>query len=181
MPVIGHPGTHSLSTAMQYGKQLLLFLVFVACAAAFVRLTGQGLPDLVASHFDASGIANGFMPRTVYIRLMLALLIGLPALTVFITWAAIGNPKARINLPDREYWLAPERRAETVAFLRGGVMWFGVLLVSFLCYAHWLVVRANEAHPVRLDEQWFFGGLAVFLVVTLIWLTMLLGHFRSRS
>ncbi len=121
------------------------------------------------------------MPRAIYIFFMLAFVIGLPVLLVFATSFAIGHPSARINLPNRDYWLAPERRDETILVLRAGIMWFGTLLVAFLCYAHWLVVLANESQPAHLDESWFVGGLAVFVVATLVWLTVLLGRFRNRS
>jgi hypothetical protein len=166
---------------MQHGKGPLFFALYVACAAAFVWLTGLGMPSLVASHFGASGAANGFMPRAFYIGFMIAFVIGLPALLVFVSWHTIGSSKARINLPNRAYWLALERRAETIAFLRVGILWFGVLLVAFLCYVHWLVVLANAAQPVHLAESWLIGGLVTFFASLFIWLKVLLGYFRQRA
>ena len=126
-------------------------------------------------------MANGFMPHDFYVRFMIAFVIGLPTLMVFVTGHVLGGSKARINLPNRDYWLAPERRAETIAFLRAGLIWFGVLLVTFLCYVHWLVVVANRVQPAQLSEPRFFGGLVAFFVALLIWLKVLLGHFRARA
>ena len=166
---------------MENGKGCLLFVLFVACAAVFVWHTSDSLPPLVASHFGTSGTANGYMPRTFYIRFMLAFVLGLPTIMTFVTWRALGSAKTRINLPNRDYWLAPERRAETIAFLRAGLLWFGVLLVAFLCFAHWLVVLANRTQPAHLVEPWFFGGLGVFVIAVCLWLMLLLGHFRSRA
>ncbi len=154
------------------------FVLVVAGAVMFVWLTSHSLPTLVASHFGVSGAANGFMPRTFYVAFMLGFVIGLPVLLVLVTSLALGHAKARINLPNREYWLAPEQRTETIAVLRASVMWFGNLLVVFLCYAHWLVVRANQAAPPRLAESWFIGGLVVFLVVTLLGVWLLISRFR---
>ena len=162
---------------MHSGKGSLLFALFVACGVAFVWITSLRLPDLVASHFGGAGLANGFMTHDFYVCFMLAFVIGLPVLMVFLTSLAIANPRARIRVPNSDFWLAPERRAETVAFLRNGVRWFGAVLVLVLCYAHWLVVLANEAHPARLSEPWFIGGLLVFVVVMFAWLVVLLGHF----
>jgi uncharacterized membrane protein len=121
------------------------------------------------------------MPHTFYVGFMLVFVIGLPALMVTVTWLAIGSPKARINLPNKDYWLAPERRAETIAFLRSSILWFGTGLVAFLCYAHWLVVLANESQPAHLANSWFLGGLVVFFAALLIWLKVLLGHFRQST
>jgi uncharacterized membrane protein len=164
---------------MQRGSASAIFLIFVAGAAAFVLFSSRMLPEVVASHFGASGAANGFMPRAFYIAFMLAFVIGLPVLLVFVTSFAIGSQSARINLPNRDYWLAPERRAQTIRVLRAGIIWFGALLVTFLCYAHWLVVLANEAQPARLAESWFLGGLAAFLLATLIWLKVFVVRFRN--
>ena len=96
---------------MQHGKGTGLFALYIACAAAFVWLTSSGLPPLVASHFGAGGVANGFMTRTVYTRFMEAFVIGLPAFMVLVSLYAVGNARARLNMPNRDYWLAPERRA----------------------------------------------------------------------
>jgi len=121
------------------------------------------------------------MPRGVYAWFMLGLVVVLPALMVGLTWVSIANPKARINLPNKDYWLAPERRAETIEFLRFGILWFGFMLVAFLCYVHWLVVLANRVQPALLANSWFIGGLVIFLAALLVWLKVFLGHFRQSA
>jgi hypothetical protein len=166
---------------MQSGKTLRLFVFFVLCAAAFVLLTSARLPALVASHFGSTGTANGFMPHDVYVYCILAVVVGLPAATVVITWLAIARPDARINLPNKAYWLAPERRASTVGYLRSGIVCFGILLVAFLCYVHWLVVLANGTHPPHLANSWFLAGLVVFFAALLIWMKLFLGRFRQAD
>ena len=157
----------------------VLYPIIALCAAAFVWVTSLRLPPFVASHFDSSGIPNGYMPRRVYVLFMLGFVIGLPVLMVYLTWMRMGRPGTRINLPNREHWMAPVRREQTIAYLRERVMQFGMLLLAFLCYGHWLVIRANVSHPVFLDQNWFLSGLAIFILVMLIWLKRLLGHFRD--
>jgi hypothetical protein len=63
------------------------------------------------------------------------------------------------RLPRREYWLAPERHAETMDALRRMSFGFGWLLVGFLAYVQWLVLRANAANPPIWPLTWFVGGL----------------------
>jgi hypothetical protein len=157
----------------------VLFPLCALCAAAFVWVTSLEMPPFVASHFEASGLPNGFMPRDVYVCFMLLFVIGLPVLMVYLTWHRMGRPGVSINLPNREHWLAPVRRDDTIAYLKERVMQFGILLLAFLSFGHWRVVRANLAHPVALNQNWFIGGAAVFLVAMAIWLKRLLGHFRK--
>jgi hypothetical protein len=160
---------------------LRLFAFLVGCAAVFVWVTSAQLPLLVASHFDGAGAANGFMPRGGYRGLMLTLLVGLPSLLTALTWWSLGASSARINLPNKDYWLAPERRTATIAYLRTCLLWFGVLLLAFLCYVHWLVVLANGQQPPRLDNAWFIGGLVSFFAALLVWLKMFFGRFRRNA
>ena len=155
------------------------FVLLAACTAAFIWLTSRGLPEVVASHFEADGHANGFMSRGAYVGLMLILDAGLPALLVAITSAALASPTARINLPNRDYWLAPERRGETVSYLRSHMVRFAGVLMIFLSFVHWLVVRANQAQPARLSSSWINAGLAAFVVFALIWTRVLLRRFRK--
>ncbi|MCJ0765750.1 DUF1648 domain-containing protein [Variovorax terrae] len=163
---------------MQRGRALLIFLVLLAVAALFIGATGRGLPAVVASHFDASGAANGFMPRGAYLLLMLAVVVGVPLAVVVGSGRALDRPGARINLPHRDHWLAPGRREETVAFIRRQLARFGILLVVFLCYTHWLVVRANGVSPPRLPLLWFVAGLGFFLAGVLVWGLVFLRRFR---
>jgi uncharacterized membrane protein len=154
--------------------------LLVAGGAVFVWLTAAALPPVVASHFDASGVANGAMPRSFYTRFMLALMIGLPVLFAVIS-RAIAMPGARINLPNRDYWLAPERRDQTISYLRTHLARVSMVLVVFLCYVHWLVVRANAVQPPHLSNRAILVALGALLVFALIWTRLLVRRFSNRD
>jgi hypothetical protein len=164
---------------MQRSSLSMLFLFALCAAAAFVWLTSGELPTVVASHFAASGVANGFMPREYYVRFMLAMIIVLPALVAFLPGLSLKSPNVRINLPNREYWLEPGRRDDTIQVLCASMRRFAMLLLVFLSYVHWLVVRANLMTPPGLPKLWFIGGLGVFLLATLIWFAMFIGYFLN--
>jgi hypothetical protein len=164
---------------MQRGSARAVFLVLVACAALFIWITSLGLPEVAASHFVGSGAANGFMTRGSYESFMLLFVVVLPLVLVFVPTISLDNPKAGIRLPNKEYWLAPERQAETIAFLRQHMARFGSMLVVFLCYIHWLVIRANTLVPPQMPASWVIGGIVVFVISALIWTNMLLRRFRN--
>ena len=94
-----------------------------------------------------------------------AFVIGLPVLMVFFTSLAIANPRARIRVPNRDFWLAPERRRRDRGVSEEWRPLVRRRARAIPLHAHWLVVLANEAHPARLSEPWFIGGLLVFAVV----------------
>jgi len=114
------------------------------------------------------------MTRSFYTWFMLAFVVVLPLILAYLPCATFRRPGVRISLPHGEYWLDPERhgeywldperREETIAFLVRHMARLGTALTLFLCYTHWLILRANQAVPPRLESSWFIGGLVVFLL-----------------
>lgn len=156
----------------------LAFLVLQAMLAGFVCYSAQTLPPIVASHFSASGVANGFMPRQTYLAGFSLVLIGVPLLIAFLPGSLLSHRNAQLNIPNRAYWLAPERRDTTLAFIRGHGKWFAATVSLFLGYVHWLVVQANQLQPPILSSTDILGGLAAFLLALVVWLAGLYLRFR---
>ena len=159
-------------------RALRTLIVLVVCAIAFVYHTCRSLPQMVASHFDGAGVATGFVQRAVYERVAIGMLLLPPILLGIVPRLSLRNPTARINVPHARYWLAPERRADTIALIEQECAKFAGMLLFFLCYAHWLVVHANQSVPPSLQSGWLVAGLAVSLGVTVRWVIFLLGRFR---
>lgn len=159
----------------------LLFFAVIAGVAAFIWISGQLLPPTVASHFGASGVANGFSGRAVYINLMMGIGIGLPLLVGLMPTLLIRMPGARINVPNRDYWLAPERRAQTIDALCAHMRVCGSMTALFLGITHWLVVKANLSQPVALPMDAFMPVLIGFMGCMLLWVISLFWRFRRVS
>lgn len=150
------------------------FSVLCVLVAGFIVVTGQGLPELVGSHFVAGGSANAFMPRSHYLGVMLGAGVGVPALIVALSrmpgflqrsWQpADADGNSRLHA-----WLA---RQATV---------FASILMVFLAFVHWLVVLANRAAPPLLPEPAMVAGLVVFGVVELVWVIRLVAGLRRAQ
>ncbi len=156
------------------------FLVLVALLAAFVWTSAASMLPAVASHFDGAGTADGYMSRSAYRLVLVLLIVAVPLLLGLLPVAATMSDRMRLNIPNREYWLAPERRAETLAFLRVHGLWFASFVALFLAYVHWLVVEANRLHPPRLSTVSIQVGLAAFFIVLIVWLVVLYKRFPRR-
>lgn len=150
-------------------------------AMLFVYYTSGSLPEVVASHFNRAGDPTGFVPRALYLQITLGIVLLPPIFLVLVPRLSLRNPKARINLPNSDYWLAPERREQTVAIIAQQCTHFAVMLLVFLCYAHWLIVRANASVPPTLSSGWILAGLVVFLGLTVRWATRMIGRFRDTD
>jgi hypothetical protein len=147
-------------------------------AAAFVLVTGSNLPPLVASHFGIGGAVDGFMSRGAYLGFMLIGVVAIPLLIVVPQRLVRTISPRLINVPNRDYWLAPERIESTLDYLRDHAVWFAALLVVFICFVHWEVVQANMRRPVRLLAEPFFAGVVVYVASVLIWIGAMVVHFR---
>jgi hypothetical protein len=154
--------------------------VVVGCITA-IALTVDRLPLRVASHFDPSGLANGYSSRLQY----LVLAVGLTAIGSFVPAAAMSlvvrRWPASIGIPDPEYWFAPERRAGATRVLDRFANLFAAALACFMLAVHFLVIRAHSHTPPRFDTNAFMVLLAAFGVTLIAWLAALLRRFHRRG
>lgn len=158
-----------------------LFVVLLIAAAAFVTSTADALPARVATHFDSGGTANGYMTRDGYRIFMLAFSVGFPLVLVALI---AGLPRLAPNLtnvPNRDYWLVPERREAALAALRDHALWLGCLSIAVAAGVHDLIIRANAQTPPRLDNGLFIALLGAFCAGLVLWIFMLLRRFRKPS
>ena len=155
----------------------IAFALMLLFAMLYITQTTAQLPPMVASHFDIAGYPNAFMTRGAYTRFILGFAAGLPI--AIVTLLTVVYARARdFKLPNRDYWLAPDRIAGTRTFLIAHGVWFGSLLISMVCFVHYLELQANRHMPPQLSNQLVSIGLLVFFVITAAWIIALLRAFR---
>jgi hypothetical protein len=155
----------------------MILILFVAAGAIFVWWSSGGLPDVVASHFIAGGGVDGFLQRGQYTAFMLALVILVPLLLRLAGGLALRLPVRFVNLPNKQYWLAPERQAATLSSIARFGSWASYATLALLCAVHGFVVRANSMHPPHLDEAPLVGLIAIYFVVLFAGTLAVLGRF----
>jgi Protein of unknown function (DUF1648) len=111
---------------------ITLFWLLVALFVSYVISSSSVLPKQMATHFDGGGMPNGWMSRNGYIRFMLAFGLGVPFFVVGLHYLLARYAGNQFNIPNREYWLAPERRADTLRFVIYHSWWLGCLMLLFI-------------------------------------------------
>lgn len=157
-----------------------VFILMLAFAIFFITHTAAKLPTLVSSHFDLAGYPNAFMTHEGYIRFMLLFGVGLPVALVFLL-TFVYTRASDMKLPNRDYWLAPERIAQTRARLVAHGVWFGSLMVAMVCFVHWLELDAHRRVPPQLSNRNLEAGLLVFFLIAAAWIIGLLIAFRRPA
>jgi uncharacterized membrane protein len=155
----------------------VVFALALIFAIFFFANTVSSLPALVASHFDAGGFPTASMTRQFYGRFVFTMGVGFPiAMVALLT--VIYSRAIDMKMPNRDYWLAPERIAQTRSLLIAHGVWFGCLLIAMVCYVHWLELRAHLTMPPHLSNRLVGGGLFVFFLITGGWIIWMLRYFR---
>jgi ABC-type Fe3+ transport system permease subunit len=152
----------------------LLYLCFFGCLA-FSR---SQLPSRVATHFNGSGQPDGWMSRDDHLRWMTLFGLGFPLLVPVLVSFSRLLPDSLYNIPNREYWLGPERRTETHSYLLRHSLWFSSLALCFVIGINFSIIHANRLPQVYLPTLAVLALAGAFLVGTAVWAISLISHFK---
>jgi uncharacterized membrane protein len=159
-------------------KSFILIVVLEAIAAVQVAYFFQRLPPTVASHFGVAGIPNSWETKQSFLGFYAVEMLSIAVLCFIIPQLLFALPPALINLPNKDYWLAPEHRSATLDFMVEHVNIFGAATLALLvCIFQLATVTNLSATPV-------FPGvpaavvLAAYGIFVVIWLVLMFRRFR---
>lgn len=157
-------------------------LFFAILAAGLLQLVHDFplLPERVASHFGASGAANGWMTKSQFLMTYAAILLPALFLEFWLQRSIAATPEKKLNLPNKEYWLSPERRAGTFAYFESFFAWYGCAFLLLEVFAMGMAMRANFQSPPRMPTAPIVSAIAAFLLFTVASVAAMLWRF-SRT
>lgn len=159
---------------MEIPRRILWLLA--AAAAAQIAWYYPQLPETLASHFDGAGRPNAWMSKDGFFLLYAAMLALQLAIFGGVLRVLRRLPERLFSLPHRAYWLAPERREQTLDYLESWGLWFGCAVLALLLGIFQLAIISNlsqQGLPVAA-VQVLLGAFLVFSSVSALRLLM---HF----
>jgi uncharacterized membrane protein len=120
------------------------------------------LPDRVATHWGIDGQPNDWMTRTGATLTLGGLQIGIPLFLVAVTSLASRLPDSMMNIPNREYWLHPDRRSAALAWMNRMLAWIAVLTSVVMIVVGHLAFIANKT-GTGLNLGVFAAALGTYL------------------
>ncbi|KAH7823685.1 uncharacterized protein MONOS_5583 [Monocercomonoides exilis] len=128
------------------------------------------LPEIIDSHFDEKGEANGQSSKNSYFSLMniLGILIYylLPACSLLVLCC----PADLINLPNKEFLLSPMMRHRTAGVLLSFFTEFGFVASEFILIIFVLgIVQNLISKKYNIIVYAVSIGLPIFLIYVVIW------------
>jgi uncharacterized membrane protein len=148
---------------------------------AFVFASAPQLPERVATHFGAEGRANGWMSRQGYLLFEAAFPLLISLFLAGTSSLTSRFPARFVNLPRKDFWLAPERRALTAGILLSRMTWLACLMTLFFGGLHALTLAANRVRPAQLPMDGLLLVVMAFLVAVMIWVALLLMRFAETG
>lgn len=154
-----------------------IFVFLVVVGALRAHFYASQIPDVLASHFAQGGRANGWQSKPAFFVTELIVVIISTVIAFGVPRLLEALPISLVNIQNKDYWFAPERRENTIAFFGASFAWFGCAVLAFLLFVNELVFRANLAFPHQLDTKTFVTALFCFLAFVVIWVIRLILHF----
>jgi uncharacterized membrane protein len=133
-----------------------------------IVLQAPYLPPQMAVRFNAAGVPVGFSSAQAFSTINLVIIAVIVTAFLILPGAMARRRQLRWRLPNREYWLANERREKTIEYLQRQFLWYGIITLILLMAVFQLVVDANHHAPVVLDSTrlvWLLIGYVAFIIV----------------
>ncbi len=158
-------------------SRILFIVALLLCIAQAVYYYPL-LPDRVASHFGASGRPDAWSSKDAFVKIYLIVVA-----FVAVLFSGIGSllgrtPASLINLPNKDYWLSPERAEETIALLSRQFLWFGSATLLLLLDIFHQSFRVHLGKAQSLEHP--VASLVVYVGFTVIWSILLIAKFMRR-
>lgn len=139
----------------------------------------SSLPDRVASHFGPSGLPDAWASKASFLAVYVGVVAVMSATTFLAARWISRLPDDAINLPNKDYWLAPERRGAAIGALAGRLAWFGAATNLLLLDVFGQAIEVGLGRAGRLDHAALSLGL--YVLFTVVWLAALVRRFAKPA
>lgn len=158
-------------------RPVQLYLLLIGFHFGQLLWYAPRLPAIVPSHFDAAGIADGWMAKGPF----LAFLAGVTVLYLGVFFVAVTlvrkTPESLINLPNKDYWMAPERAATTRRTVVRELFKMAAATQALHIVMTQLTVEVALGRRPGLGALWWLA-LAAYLGIMFWWAIALNRRFR---
>lgn len=155
--------------------RIILFLLLLVLFFHLYHFYEE-MPERVASHFNAVGAPNSWTSKNSFVFFTAVIGLFAAGFSVFVMFLIENLPVSLLNLPNKNYWLAEERRAESLSRIRTFFEWFSVGMLVLINAVFYFTLKAN-AHKEPLSSAIWFVLIGFFAFV-IVWIIVFIKQFR---
>jgi uncharacterized membrane protein len=159
----------------------LLFAFAILIAAYEIIYFYPIMPSPMAVHFNAAGAADGWGPKNYFFITIGGVIALLATLFAGISLLIRVLPDSMVNLPNKAYWLAPERRVLTHKRLAGQLLFIGAITLLLLDGVLYLSCMANIPPASSMPADILWGMLGLFFSINIIWTILMIRSYRRPA
>lgn len=159
----------------------LLYGVLLVLHVTLISLTLENLPDPFATHFNAANAPDRWLSHQQYWLVQALISVITPALLVILLSLSNRLPSYLINLPNKDYWLHPNRLADTQKKIIRFGWWMACIIIAFCIGMHYNLVVANQGETPTLHGKLLLLTVGLFAIAIVWWLRKLNKTFEART
>jgi uncharacterized membrane protein len=160
-------------------RSAIIIVVLLALAAVQIAYYYPQLPATLASHFNGAGTPNSWQPKQAFFAIYGLVMVLLVAVYLLVPRVIFMLPPELVNLPNKAYWLSPQRRGETHEFLVDHFALFGAATLTLTIVVFQFAILANLPGNAPSMPPGIWVLLLVYLAFTAMWIVKLFLKFRS--
>jgi len=111
----------------------------------------------------------------------LSFIVGVSAFVSFVVGTLPRKFPQWTNVPNRDYWLAPECREESLRYLSAHGKRLVCLIVMMMLGMHYVIIKANQLQPPMLPVATFSSVLIGFVLALVWWIVRLYRRFPKQD
>ncbi len=157
---------------------LIVFIVLLLLCIAQVTYYYPLLPDRVASHFGASGRPDAWSSKESFVKIYFIVVVFIVLLFPGIGLMLRKIPTSLMNLPNKDYWLSPERSQDTIDVLSRQFLWFGSATLMLLLDIFHQSFRVHLGKAQTLEHP--VASIVVYVGFSVLWSIALIVKFMRK-
>lgn len=153
----------------------LIFYVLVLLQLAHIY---PGLPETISTRFDSNGTPLRSMTKDEFVMFHLGFILCMSSVFALAGFIVARLPPKFVAIPNKDYWLAKSRRAETMKGLQSDLCWMGIIVGGFVLAVDYFVMDAAIRNTRTMTPETLSKLVTAMAVVTGLFVGRLLIKFR---
>ncbi|GAB4295610.1 MAG: hypothetical protein Kow0098_18040 [Ignavibacteriaceae bacterium] len=159
---------------------IMTFIILVAFYVIELIYFYPQLGENVITHIDISGNPDGWMSKDSAYIVFGFLLIILTAVFSGIYYIIPGFSEDMISIPNKEYWLKPERKEYSLNLIRSMILNIGSLTFALMIFVNYHLFTLNIYKNVKLND-YLLAAVIIYLILLLLIILPVIIKFSAKS